>query len=173
LTIPVAAGRHQLTIGQKGRRLVRRDVQIDGGKVHSEVVRLEPTAQRSLSELLFIGCGAAMGAGIALSAFAIRSENRAEAFVARQSRRQVEEAELVAYHASLVERNRYRTAAVVSVAGSLGFFITGLFLHELDRPSVQTAPRDAPSPAPELARRLAFAPTASATDVGASLRVNF
>lgn len=176
LTVPLRSGTYQLSVAQKGRRLVRRNLEIERGKARSEVVELEPTVQRSLSELLFIGGGAALGAGVALSAFAIRSENRAEAFIARQQRRTVEEAELVAYHASLVERDRYRTAAAVSVAGSFGLFITGLFLHELDRPSILAAPQREPSlPSSDSrgAEGWSLAPVARAADVGASLQVNF
>ena len=177
LALPLRTGRHQLTVGQKGRRLVRRDVDVARGKSNSEVVRLEPTVQRTLSELLFIGGGAALGAGVALSAFAIRSENRAEDFLWRRGHSSRPPAELVAYNASLVERSRYRTAAVVSLAGSAGMFITGLFLHELDRPSAPTAPaRQETSPAPEAPLhigKLVFVPAASTADVGASLQVSF
>jgi hypothetical protein len=48
-------------------------------------------------------------------------------------------------------------------------FITGLFLHEMDRPSAPSAP--APGAAAD--RNVAFLPAASSADVGASLQVNF
>ncbi len=173
LTVALPTGRHQLAVGQKGRRLVRRDLEGARGRTNSEVVRLEPTMQRNLSELLFIGGGAALGAGVALTAFAVRSENRAEDYLRRRDHVVTQPAELVAYNASLVERSRYRTAATVSLAGSVGMFITGLFLHELDRPSLTASPQ------PDVARerdrigKLVFAPTAAAADVGASLQLNF
>lgn len=175
LTLPLPAGRHQLTVGQKGKRLVRREVDVVRGKANSEVVQLEPTMQRSLSELLFIGGGAGLGAGIALSAFAARSENRAEDFLIRRDRgpKAQEVAALVAYNAALVERNRYRTAATISVAGAAGMFITGLFLHEMDRPSIPAGPAPDRAPRPSALSKLSFSPVASAADVGASLQVNF
>jgi hypothetical protein len=169
LSLPLPAGRHQLTVGQKGKRLVRREVEVVRGKANSEIVWLEPTSQRHLSELLFIAGGAGVGAGVALSAFAVRSENRAEDFLRLRKRSTRTVAQRVAYSASLVERNRYRTAAVISLAGSAGMFITGLFLHEMDRPSAPSAP--APGAAAE--RNVVFLPAASSADVGASLQVNF
>ena len=181
LTLPLSAGRHQLTVAQKGKRLVRREVEVVRGKVNSEVVRLEPTVQRNLSELLFIGGGAGLGAAIALSAFAVRSENRAEDFLrwrkagpSGPSAVQVGSAELVAYNVSLIERNRFRTAATISVAGAAGMFITGLFLHEMDRPSVQNGPSRGRGPrATSAGSPVSFSATASAADVGASLQLNF
>lgn len=175
VSVPVVAGHHQLAVMQKGRRLVRRDLEVERGRAYSEHVTLEPTTQRSLSELLFVAGGGALGASLVLSAFAVRSENEAEAFVGRRNHGDGTSTGLVAYNASLEERNRYRTAAVIGVAGSFGMFITGLFLHELDRPSLTGAPRPGSSRPAEQASlpRLSFAPIASTEDVGASLRVNF
>jgi tetratricopeptide (TPR) repeat protein len=176
LRLPLSTGRHQLAVGQKGKRLVRRNIEVERGKSNTAVVRLEPTLQRNLSELLFIGGGAALGAGVALSAFAVRSENRAEDFVRRLGKEEVGTAELISYEASVVERNRYRTAATVSIAGSLGLFITGLFLHELDQPNFASPqrPERLPSSDGQLGSKVVrFAPVASAADVGASLQVNF
>jgi tetratricopeptide (TPR) repeat protein len=176
LALPLGTGRHQLAVGQKGKRLVQRDVEVERGKSNTAVVRLEPTVQRNLSELLFIGGGAALGAGVALSAFAVRSENRAEDFLRRRGSEEVGSAELVSYEASVVERNRYRTAASVCIAGSLGMFITGLFLHELDHPNFASPKqRDAvPAPGERVSSQtVRFTPVASAADVGASLQVNF
>lgn len=177
LTVPLAPGQHQLNVAQQGRRLARRDIVLERGKAHTEVVTLEPTTQRTLSELLFIGSGAAIGASLVLSAFAVRSENRAEAFLQERRDGNVELGKLVAYNASLVERNRYRTAAGVSVAGAFGMFITGLFLHELDQPrSPAMRRRDEPLRSSKETRtppRFALVSAAPATDVGASVQVNF
>ena len=177
VTVPLAPGHHQLSVAQQGRRLERRDISLERGKSRTEVVTLEPTTQRTLSELLFIGGGAAIGASLVLSAFAVRSENRAEDFLQERSFKNVDSDQLVAYNASLVERNRYRTAAGVSVAGAFGMFITGLFLHELDQPrSPATRRRDDSLRAAANARttpRFAFVSASPATDVGASVQVNF
>jgi tetratricopeptide (TPR) repeat protein len=174
ISVPLAAGYHQLSVMQKGRRLVRRDLQIERGRTHTEQVTLEPTTQRMLSEFLFIGGGGALGASLVLSALAVRSENKAEQFLGDRRQHTVSSAQLVAYEASLVERNRYRTAAVIGVAGSFGMFITGLFLHELDRPSALNAPSRGPAPRSQSAlSRFHFAPVASTADLGASLQVSF
>lgn len=174
VVVPLASGRHQLTVAQKGRRLVRRDFEIERGKARAEAVTLEATPQRKLSEVLFITGGAALGAGLVLSAFAVRSENSAEPFLTRTQHRSVPRAELIAYNAALLERNRYRTAAAVSVAGAFGMFVTGLFLHELDNPRIPVAPTAQRLRGSADARsRVALAPVVSTTDAGAALQVNF
>lgn len=174
VTVPLAAGNHQLTVAQKGRRFARRDVRLERGKTQTENISLEPTTQRSVSELLFIGGGIALGASLVLSALAVQSENHAEDFLWQLKRHNVQRAQVVAYNASLAERSRYRTAAGISVAGSLGMFITGLFLHELDQPSSSGGRRDErPGEAARAAPRFAFVSAASAADVGGSIRVNF
>ena len=174
VTVPVSTGAHQLTVMRKGHRLVRRDLLIERGQSHSEVVTLERTTQRRLSELLFIGGGAALGASLVWSAFAVRAQNDAEDFLRRQSREPVRAADLVGYDASIIERNRFRTAATVSVAGSVGMFITGLFLHELDRPTAPSAPLREPVRKESAALpRFQLTPHATSADVGASIQVNF
>lgn len=175
VSVPVASGPHQISVAQKGMRLVRRDIRVERGQAHSEQVTLEPTTQRKLSELLFMSGGGALGASLVLSAFAIRSENKAEKFLGRRRHTAVTSAELVAYEASIVERNRFRTAAVIGVAGSFGMLITGLFLHELDQPSAPGAARRGPTRETAKASlpRFSFSPLASTEDVGASLQVRF
>lgn len=173
IAVPLASGMHQLSVTKKGQRMVRRDLRIERGRSHVENVSLEPTTQRTLSELLFIGGGAALGVSLVLSAFAIRSENSAEEFLGTRSRRSVTAAQLTAYDASLIERNRYRTAASISAAGAFGMFVTGLFLHELDRPLPPGAPRRRESPAQTSLSNLEFLPSSPGADAGASFQVSF
>lgn len=169
-------GLHQLTVAARGRRVVRRDIVLERGKPRTELVTLEATTQRFVSELCFVGGGVALGAGVIVSALAVRAQNHAEDFLARQQRMNVRPAELVAYNASLLERDRYRLIASVGIAGSLGFFITGLFLRELDSPSLVSAPpRDlnsAQKGAPRSAR-LTFSPFSPSGEPGAALQLNF
>jgi hypothetical protein len=175
-TLALPSGRHQLTVAQAGRRVVRRDIQLARGQTRSELVTLEPTTQRTVSEYLFVAGGAALGGSLVLSAFAVRSEGKAEDFLQQKHYRVMSSAELVAYHASIVERTRYRTAALVGVAGAAGCFITGLFLHELDRPSLAAAPRQEDPRSRESARiepRFVFSPVVAHADLGASFQVNF
>jgi hypothetical protein len=173
ISLPVSSGMHQLSVTKKGQRMVRRDLRIERGRSYAENVTLEPTTQRTLSELLFIGGGGALGVSLIFSAFAIRSENKAEDFLGRRSHRAADPAQLTAYDASLVERNRYRNAAAISAAGSFGMLITGLFLHELDRPLPPGAPQRRERPAEASLSRFSFVPLAPSTDAGASFQVNF
>ncbi len=174
-TISLATGAHQLAVGKPGKRLVRRDVRLQRGQTHTEYVTLEDTTQRSLSRALFMGGGAALGAGLVLSAFAIRSENKAEDYLNKREYRATIPAELAAYNAALSERTRYRTAATIGVAGALGMFITGLFLHEMDRPAVSSGPRrdDPKRDAVRQAPRFVFSPEVGTGDPGASLLLHF
>lgn len=180
VTTRLAVGRHEIMVAKKGRKLARREVQLERGKPQVEVVDLEATRQRQIARVLFISGGAALGAGIVLSAFAVQSQNDAEDYLAIQAHKDPGSAALVSYNASIVERNRYRTAAAVSVAGSVGFFITALFLRELDQPSLSGLPRrEAPEgrddarDAQRRSFRLAVVPSAPSSEVGASLRLNF
>jgi tetratricopeptide (TPR) repeat protein len=173
ISVPLVPGMHQLSVTKKGQRMVRRDLRIERGRTHTESVSLEPTTQRTLSELLFIGGGGALGVSLVFSAFAIRSENRAEAFKGARDHHAVEPADLTAYDGSIIERNRFRTAAGISAAGSFGMLITGLFLHELDRPVPPGAPQRRELPAEASLSRFSFVPVAPSTDAGASFQVNF
>jgi hypothetical protein len=174
-TVPLAVGGHQLVVAQKGRRVVRRDIRMKRGQAHTEYVTLEPTGQRRLSEYLFMGGGLALGAGVVLTALAVRSENSAENFLALRERPNeiIKPAQLAAYNAKLVERTRYRTAAAIGIASSLGFFITGLFLHELDQPMLAGATRPKPASAAKLEPRFDFSPVIATGDPGASLQLHF
>jgi hypothetical protein len=183
-TIPLATGAHQLAVGKPGKVLVRRDFKLQRGQTHTEYVTLEDTTQRTLSQALFIGSGIALGAGVVLSAFAIRSENKAEDFLngrdpdvhglVRTDQEATTPADLAAYNAALSERVRFRTAAAIGIASSVGMFITGLFLQEMDRPNVSTAPRrDSNRDTACLTPRLSFEPAVGTGDPGASLRLNF
>jgi hypothetical protein len=174
VTVPVSPGPHQLTVLRKGCRVVRRDLRVERGQSHSEVVTLERTTQRQLSELLFIGGGAALGASLVWSAFAVRAQNDAEDFLRGLGSDPGRPADRIGYDASIVERNRFRTAATVSVAGSVGMFITGLFLHELDRPTVSAGPPREPARKESATLpRFQLTPQASSADLGASLQMSF
>jgi hypothetical protein len=175
-SVSLPSGRHQLAVTQPGRRLVLRDTRLERGQTKTELVTLEPTTQRSVSELLFIGGGVGLGGALVLSAFAVRAENNAEKFLLASKHHNVKAAQLVAYNASLNERGRFRTAASIAVASSLGFFITGLFLHELDRRTLPVGLRpegERGRAAGRSAPRFAFSPLAPTGDLGASLSLHF
>lgn len=173
-TVPLSSGRHQLVVAQNGKQLERRDFVLAHGRTHTEYVTLVPTQQRGISELLFIGGGVGVGAGIVLSAFAVRSQNRAEDFLRIRRSHTVDPADVIAYNASIIERNRYRTASVIGFASAAGMFITGLFLHELDSPSLPAQPARGPQPsASRTPRRVAFSPVTATGDLGAAFELRF
>ncbi|HVY25528.1 MAG TPA: PEGA domain-containing protein [Polyangiaceae bacterium] len=174
-TVPLASGDHQLVVAQTGRQLVRRDIKLEHGHTHTEYVTLEPTQQRSISELLFIGGGVGLGAGIILSAFAARSQNKAEKFIMlRNQQHHATGPELLSYNAAIVERDRYRTGAVIGFAGAAGLFITGLFLHELDSPSLPAQRRQLNrTDASRTTPRVAFSPVTATGNLGAALELHF
>lgn len=135
LTLALAAGEYDIAVGAKGHRLAQQRVRLVRGQPLS--IRMVPqlSVQRILSMSLLCAAGAAAGTGVILSAFAVRSENSAENFLGASASHTVSSAQLAAYQASVNERDRFRLGAGLGFAGAAGLFITGLFLHELDRPS--------------------------------------
>lgn len=179
LLLQLPSGRHQLAVAKNGYALERRDLNLRRGQAHGEAVTLEATTQRRIARAMFIGSAATLSAGIVLSAFAIRSENQAEGFLAKTKSGNASSAALVSYNASIADRDRYRAAATASIIGASALFITGLFLHELDRPSLPASSRgDVPpsspaSPPASTAPRVSLAPAAPGSDVGASVQMHF
>jgi hypothetical protein len=170
--VQLPSGVHRLAVARKGHRVAVREVKLERGKASTIRVELEPTSQRAVSEVLFMSGGAALGASLVMSAFAIRSEGAAEDFLRRQGDGNVTEADRLRYNTSLADRDRFRLAAQVSLAASAGLFITGLFMHELDHPNPQqlyrTAPRagaDATPPAP-VKPRVQITPEVSGSTLG-------
>ena len=147
VTVQLASGKHRVAVGQKGHRVAVQELSLERGKAQTIVVPLEPTSQRIVSDALFIGGGAALGASLVFSALTIEAEGRAEEFLGRRAVANVTNSELTRYNSVIIDRDRYRIATAVSLASSAGFFITGLFLHELDQPNPQHLYRTTPGPA--------------------------
>lgn len=161
--VQLPSGKHRVAVGQKGRVVALREVTLQRGKQQNIRVTLDQTPQRITSEVLFIAGAASLGTSLVLSAFAIQAEGEAEQFLGNQRAGNVTLAELTSYRTSINSRDRFRLATGVSLAASAGFFITGLFLHELDQPDPQLLYRMAPRPAAE--------PPARAAKPAASVRV--
>jgi tetratricopeptide (TPR) repeat protein len=178
VSLQLPSGPHRLAVAQKGRRLWAQTIALERGEVRSIRVTLEPTRQRAVALTLFIGSAAALGTGVVLSALAVRAEGRAEGFLGKKSQVNVTSAELSRYKGAIADRNRYRTATAVTLASSLGLFITGLCLHELDRPNPQELyrspppERPGPTPAPEQLR-LSLLPLLAPDGFGAAIHAAF
>lgn len=153
--VHLSSGKHRVAVGQKGHAVALREVTMQRGKTQNIRITLEQTPQRIASQVLFAAGGASLGTSLVLSAFVIRSEGSAEQFLGVHGRRNVSAAALTGYKTSINDRDRFRLATGVSLAASAGFFITGLFLHELDQPDPQllyrTAPRPVTAPRPATA----------------------
>jgi PEGA domain-containing protein len=147
--VHLPSGKHRVAVGQKGHVVALREVTLQRGRSQNMRVTLEQTPHRITSQVLFITGGASLAASLVFSAFAIRAEGRAEEFLGRFKTENVSVGDLTSYNVSIADRDRYRLAAGVSLAASAGFFITGLFLHELDQPNPQLVFRTAPRPATE------------------------
>ncbi|MEI9949826.1 MAG: PEGA domain-containing protein [Pseudomonadota bacterium] len=178
--VQLSSGKHRLAVGQKGHRVALREVTMQRGKAQNIRVVLEQTPQRISSQVLFIAGGASLGASLVFSALAIRAEGGGEDFLRELKHRNISPPELTSYRTSITDRDRYRLATGVSLAASAGFFITGLFLHELDQPDPQllyrTAPRpgaEVPRPAPALQTQLRVAPVFYGNGLGAMLGGTF
>ncbi len=147
--VQLSSGKHRLAVGKKGRKVALREVTMQRGKAQNVRVELEQTPQRITSQVLFIAGGASLGASLVFSALAIRAEGSAEDFLRNREQGNVSAADLTSYNTSITDRDRYRLATGVSLAASAGFFVTGLFLHELDQPDPQLLYRTAPRPGTE------------------------
>jgi PEGA domain len=165
--LQLASGKHRVAVAQKGHSVAVREVTIERGKSQSIRIGLEPTPQRIASEALFIAGGAALGASLVFSALTIRAEGGAEDFLrnatingvpAKGAHGNVSSADLLRYDSSLIDRDRYRLGTTVCLAGAAGFFITGLFLHELDQPDSRLLYRAASHPGADAAPPAAESP---------------
>jgi len=147
--VQLSSGKHRVAVGQKGHEVALREVTLQRGKTQNIRVTLEQTPQRITSQVLFVAGGASLGASLIFSALAIRAEGSAEDFLGDVKHMNVSAAALTSYNTSINDRDRYRIGTAVSLAASAGFFITGLFLHELDQPDPQLLYRTAPRPGTE------------------------
>jgi hypothetical protein len=134
VVLKLPSGSHRVSVAQNGHEVATQRIDLARGEAEQVSMTLEPTAQRITSHVLMIGSAATLGVGAALSYLALSSENRAEGFLDKRTRENVSNAELVRYGADVTQRDRYRLMASTSFALSLGLLVTGLFLHELDRP---------------------------------------
>ena len=144
VTLQLPSGKHRIAVAQNGHRVALREVSLARGEAQTIRVLLEKTPQRIVSQALFIGGGAALGASLIFSALTIQAEGRAEQFLGRRAHENVSGPDLFSYNSSIIDRDRYRLGTAVCLTASAGFFITGLFLHELDRPNPQILYRGAP-----------------------------
>lgn len=153
--VQLAGGKHRLAVAQKGHKVAVRNLVLERGKAQTIRVELEQTPQRIASQALFIGGGAALGASLVASALAVRAEGDAEDFLATRNYRGGTLGDVIRYNGTVADRDRYRVGAAVCLTASVGFFITGLFLHVLDEPNPQllyrASPRSGPSPLPRAA----------------------
>lgn len=173
VALALPAGEHDVAVAEKGHRLARRRVRLVQGQPLSIRIVPELSSQRVVSLSLMCAAGAAAGAAVVLSSLAVRSENSAETFLGERSRHAVSSAQLASYQASVNERDRLRFGSAIGFASAAGLFVTGLFLHELDRP----APRErkaSPVSRSESARStFGVAPLGPNGATGATLVFNF
>jgi len=116
---------------------------------------------------------AALGAALVSSALTIRAEGQAEEFLGRRAHGNVRADDLLRYDSSIIDRDRYRIATGVSLASAAGFFITGLFLRELDQPNPQLLYRTAPHLPEVQSARLKVAPVVLPGGLGALVGGSF
>jgi hypothetical protein len=178
--LELPSGRHRVSIAGKGHKVATRSVLLGRGETGSETFQLEPTRQRLTSHVLFVGGAAALAAGGAFTFLALRAENDAQDFMARNRLGNVTPAELVRYNQDVATRNRYRWIAGGAFGASLGLLVTGLFLHELDTPGAEELYRPLPLPSSPLAasadrgsRRFDLGAYFAPGEFGASLRGEF
>jgi hypothetical protein len=134
LSLELPSGVHRVVVGQKGFRVVSQTLELRPGEVRKLDVRLERTPQRKAALTLLVAGGAALGTGVVLSALSIRAENQAEKLLSQRAQGRATPADLDDYEDAVAERDNFRLATIITLASAGGLFVTGLFLHELDRP---------------------------------------
>ena len=134
LSLELPSGLHRVVVGQKGFRVVSQTLQLQPGEVRNLDVRLERTRQRKAALTLFVAGGAALGTGVLLSALSIRAENQAESLLSLRAQGRATPEDLDDYDDAVAQRDHFRLATIITLASAGGLFVTGLFLHELDRP---------------------------------------
>jgi hypothetical protein len=149
VALPLPSGTHRLEVARKGHRIFAQTLELERGHAEELRIKLVPTTQRRASQALLVGGGAALGVGLVLSGLALRSESRAKDFLDRRARGNVSNADLSEYHTTTADRGRYRAAAAVSLASSVGLFLTGFFLYEMDQPNPQELNRPGRAPGAE------------------------
>jgi len=179
LELELPSGRHRVSVAQKGHRVATQSLLLQRGTTQSASFPLEPTSQRVASHWLFVGGGAALVAGGAFSFLSLYYENQAQDFLERHKTQNLSQAELVRYNADASRRDFYRWFAGGTFAASLGLFVTGLFLHELDTPGAEELYRSlppqshAPAASAERPRRYDFGALVAPGQFGATLRGEF
>lgn len=181
VVLQLPSGTHQIAVAKNGYLVATQEIHSERGGAENVRITLEPTGQRVASQILFISGGAALSGGLVLSSLAVRQENRAEDFLAKQSQGNVSDSDLIAYESALANRDRFRVAATVSAISALGLFVTGLFLHELDEPKRQDLYRPPPQRKPtpshqestKSSSRVDVLPTLTPSQFGAVLEGRF
>lgn len=174
IVLELPSGMHRLAIAESGHKVVFRALELERGKSQNLHVDLEPTRQRKAANVLFITGAGALAAGAVFGALAVHAEDRAQDFLARKEQGNVSGSALDDYGGDLAARERFRIATALSLASAAGLFITGFFLHQIDRPASEDIHREAGR---HTARSepawLRFAPVVEPKSLGAVLRGTF
>jgi hypothetical protein len=174
LSLELPSGMHRVVVGQKGFRVVSQTLALRPGESKNLDVRLERTRQRKAALTLFVAGGAALGTGVLLSALAIRAENQAEKLLSLRAQGRATAEDLDDYDDAVTERDQFRLATIITLASAGGLFVTGLFLHELDRPDPRVLYRSLGSSGRRpRGARLRVAPLLAERRFGALLNASF
>jgi hypothetical protein len=146
VALTASSGSHQLLVAQTGHRLSSQTIELRPGEDRRVQVALEPTRTRKVSTALLIGSGVAAGVAALAAVLAFEAQDDATDFLTRRSQANVTASELAAYDDAVSDRNRYRTAAGISLGAAVAMAGTGLLLRELDRPDPKELFRTGRSP---------------------------
>lgn len=130
--LKLTSGSHQLIVTQQSRRPSSQVILLKPGEARQLHVTLEPTRMCQVATALLISGGIVAGAAVALATVALDAQRDAESFLAARSRGNVPPESLAAYDETVRDRDRYRTAAAVSLAAAVTLAGTGLLLRQID-----------------------------------------
>jgi len=134
-TLP--SGRHSFTFAMNGRQVTTLGVALTRGETRTLHPTFRPTAQRTMSYVLFGVGGAALATGVTFGALALGQESKANDLLAEREVTNISPSERDDYEEAVRRRDQFRVVAAVGLTTSVISLVTALALHQFDEPSVR------------------------------------
>ncbi|MEZ4438377.1 MAG: PEGA domain-containing protein [Polyangiaceae bacterium] len=134
--LAVAAGRHFVTVTERGRLTYATEVDFENGTQNELTVDLPETTQRKLSYGVMATGGAGVLAAGVFVGLALAEESTAKSIDQDRQAGPISVDDQIAHNDAINQRNDYVLAAGVTAGISGAVLVTGLFLFLFDEPEV-------------------------------------
>jgi len=180
-TQPLAldAGRHFVTVTERGHKAYAEELEFDFGSKTSLEVDLPATNQRRWAWGVLAGGGTTLAAAGVLAGFAFMQENEAKDIEATQSQGVISEQQRMQHNSAIRTRDDLILATALSAGVGAAVSLTGLFLYLFDEPVVTPPLRgtdeadEAPSDEPSQEIKILGAPMIGPGTYGVGLTGRF